>query len=36
VEALITFAGNLHANPVEAAAARRVVDGVLDEHRRAR
>jgi aminoglycoside phosphotransferase (APT) family kinase protein len=31
-KALITFAGNLDANPVEAAAARRVIDDVLAEH----
>jgi aminoglycoside phosphotransferase (APT) family kinase protein len=33
-KALITFAGNLHTNPVEAATARRVIDDVLAEHER--
>jgi aminoglycoside phosphotransferase (APT) family kinase protein len=31
-KALITFAGNLHSNSVEAAGARRVIDDVLAEH----
>jgi aminoglycoside phosphotransferase (APT) family kinase protein len=31
-KALITFAGNLHSNSVEAAEARRVIDDVLAEH----
>jgi aminoglycoside phosphotransferase (APT) family kinase protein len=34
-KALITFAGNLDANPAEAARARRVIDDVLAEHQRA-
>jgi aminoglycoside phosphotransferase (APT) family kinase protein len=35
-KALIVFTGNLHTNPAEAAAARRVIDEVLAEHQQSR